>query len=91
MLGKGIIAAYLLMAKLGLGSLIQWLVMEQIKVSFPYHANKFSTGFIPMKINKNNTKSMFPCYKSTTKKFKISLSLLVKGRNKDIKSDSIKL
>jgi hypothetical protein len=48
--GKGIIVACLLMGKLALAKVTQWLAMDRIKVSYLLHAVKFSKGLVKMKI-----------------------------------------
>lgn len=69
--GKVTIAVYSLMVKQEPVNHTQWSVTDLIKVSCQFPVNKFLLEYKKMKIQTNNTKLMFLCYKFTTKEFKI--------------------
>lgn len=80
--GKVITAAYLPMVKQGQVNRIRWSVMEPIRVSCQFLANKYLIEQTKMMIKTNNMRSMFLCFKFIMKKSKIYLFLSASVQSK---------
>ena len=91
MLGKAIIAAYLPMGKLVLGNRIQWLAMVPTRELYQFLVNKYLNVLAKIKIKIKNIKSMFLCFKSIIKEFKIFSYQSTSVQNKVLKLGKAKL